>query len=185
MSRIGRISTLAFGCIFLTGGAIWAQSSESARDAWLMKNYRFTGPPPPGSVRPTDPVVSDLQRIQDTLMTIMRTARFSGDFDFALAAAAQAAQNAQLLGSIQERLAAAEAARAAMAEAKADGPAQLYFIAFKDHTIETATRYWSDRMMIHYMTPHGAHVQVRLELVDRDLSVRLNRERNLEFSLPQ
>jgi hypothetical protein len=42
-----------------------------------------------------------------------------------------------------------------------------------------------DRWLLNYLTPHGSHIQVRLDLVDRELSVRLNREMNREFRLPE
>jgi hypothetical protein len=38
--------------------------------------------------------------------------------------------------------------------------------------------------MLNYVTLQGVHVMVRLDLVDRDLSRDLNRQRNVEFRLP-
>jgi len=184
MSRIGWIYSLIFTTLIVSGGAFRAQATEP-RDAWLMRNYHFTGPPPQGSVAPADPVVTELQQIQDMLLSIMRKADFAEDYEAALAAAAQAAENAQVIGAIRERLASAAAAKAIADEAKSKTSGPVYFIAFKDHTVETATRYWRDSLMLHYMTPEGAHVQVRPDLVDRDLSIRLNRAKNLEFTLPE
>jgi hypothetical protein len=124
----------------------------------------------------------------------MRKMDFGGDYEGALAAAQQAAATAQLIGAITERLEAARqfAACQPNGEAAAEGQARtafaeiapLYSIAFKDHTIESATRYWTDGAMLHYMTPQGGHVQVRLALVDRALSVKLNQAQNLDFRLP-
>jgi hypothetical protein len=113
----------------------------------------------------------------------MRKANFGQDYEAALAAAAQAAANAQLIGVITERLESATAAKTTADETKSDTP--TYLIALKDHTIVLASAYWTDKLMLHYMTPQGAHVQIRLDLVDVDLSTRLNREKNLEFNLPQ
>jgi len=156
-----------------------------------MQNYRFTGPPPPGSIKPVDPVVAELRQIQNTLLSILRKANYGEDYETALAAAAQAIANAQTIGAITERLEAAAAAKATGAsttpnDAKPpvpDGPE--YSVALKDRTIEAATVYWSDGRMLHYLTPQGSHVQVRLDLVDRSLSERINRAKNLEFRVPE
>jgi hypothetical protein len=159
-----------------------AQSSDP-QESWLMQNYRFTGPPPPGEIRPTDPV-SDLKEIQDTLLSILRKANFAGDYDAALAAAAQAAANAQLLGAMaQHRQPAPRPNPTATPEVKPDAP--IYLIAFKDRTIEAASSYWVDRAMLHCITLQGAHEQVRLDLVDRQASNELNRRRNVAFELPE
>jgi hypothetical protein len=163
--------------------------SNAPRDAWLMQNYRFTGPPPPGSVRPTDPILSELWRIQDAVTRLMLQARLDWDYGTAIAAASQASANAQLIEGITEQREAVAAARAwaeaARSSAPQAPPQPLYMIAFRDHTMETAIRYWTDGPMLHYLTRGGAHVQVRLDLVDRDLSVRLNRGANLDFHLPE
>ena len=149
-----------------------------------MQNYRFTGPPPPGEVRATDPVASDLKEIQNTLLSILRKANFAGDYPAALAAAAQAAANAQLMGAIAQHQRPAPAPRPTAApDAKPDTP--IYLIAFKDRTIEAASSYWVDRAMLHCITLQGAHEQVRLDLVDRQASTELNRRRNVDFALPE
>ena len=59
-----------------------------------------------------------------------------------------------------------------------------YLIAFKDHTIYGAVAYWLEGNTLHYVTNQNTHNQVSLDLVDRELSDRLNRERNVEFRLP-
>jgi hypothetical protein len=182
MSRNTYIFPLVCAVLALSGGVSRAQTPQ-ARDAWLMKNYRFAGPPPPGSIRPTDPVISDLQRIQNTVLSIMRKANFAEDWETALVAAGQAAANAQLIGVITQRLESANAAKSGAGEAMANAP--VYAIALKDHTIESAIVYWTDQSMLHYMTPQGSHVQVRLDLVDRGLSARLNQQKGLEFRLPE
>lgn len=65
-------------------------------------------------------------------------------------------------------------------------PAQppLYLVAFKDHTIRAASSYRVDGMTLHYVTPQGEEQSVPLDTVDRDLSLRLNRERRVPFQLP-
>jgi hypothetical protein len=59
-----------------------------------------------------------------------------------------------------------------------------YLIAFKDHTIYAAVAYWVDGDTLHYVTNHNTHNQVSLDLVDRELSDRLNRERQVNFQIP-
>ena len=58
-------------------------------------------------------------------------------------------------------------------------------IALKDKTINAAKSYWVDGPMLNYITLQGVHVIVRLDLVDRGLSRDLNRQRNVEFRLPE
>lgn len=59
-----------------------------------------------------------------------------------------------------------------------------YLIAFKDHTIYSATNYWVDGDTLHYFTSGNTHNQVSLSLVDRDLTLRLNKESGNDISLP-
>jgi hypothetical protein len=59
-----------------------------------------------------------------------------------------------------------------------------YLLAFKDHTIYAALAYWVEGNTLHYVTGQNSHNQVSLDLVDYELSNRLNRERNVEFKLP-
>lgn len=77
-----------------------------------------------------------------------------------------------------------EAKPRAQAEPPAQEEKRSYLIAFKDHTIYAAFAYWMEGETLHYVTTHGTHNQVSLDLVDRELSERLNRERNVEFKLP-
>jgi hypothetical protein len=78
------------------GSVSWGQLRDG-HDRWLMQNYKFVGPPAPGSIQPASPAVRDLREIQNRLMNIMWRASIYGDAEAALAAAAQAAANAQLL----------------------------------------------------------------------------------------
>ena len=148
-----------------------------------MQNYRFTGPPAPSELRPVDPVLTELREIQNTIRTILRRAKFEGDYEAALAAAGQAVANAQLIGAITEQQQAAQAAKSAKDEAQS--PAPFFLIALKDKTINAATSYWVDGPMLNYVTLQGVHVVVRLDLVDRGLSRDINRQRNVEFHLPE
>jgi hypothetical protein len=172
--------------ILFVGFGIVLPGQSPRHDAWLMQNYRFTGPPKPGTVQPTDPIVSELWRIQNQVGWILRRAKSDQDYEAALAAAAQASANVQVIEAVMEQRAAAAAASKAMAErAKANTPGPPYLIALRDQTVDAATKYWTEGPILHYMTPSGAHVQVRLDFVDRDLSIRLNREANLDLRLPQ
>jgi len=60
----------------------------------------------------------------------------------------------------------------------------IYLIAFRDHTIMPAFAYWTEGHTLKYVNmDHGIN-QATLDLVDRDLSYRLNQERNVDFKLP-
>jgi len=162
--------------------------SPPAHDAWFMQNYRFAGPPPPGELKSVDPVLSELREIQSKVLTILRRAKLERDYEAALAAAAQAVANAQLIGAMTERQQVAQAAQAGelakSATDEAQSPEQFFLIALKDRTINAVTSYWVDGLMLNYITLPGAHVMVRLDLVDIGLSRDLNRQRNVEFHLP-
>jgi hypothetical protein len=171
--------------LFLMTEIVRAQSSPT-HDAWLMRNYRFTGPPSPSELKPVDPVLTDLKALRDTVWTILRRAKSEDDYESALAAAAQTISATQLIGAITERQQAVQSAKSATeaAQLAAQSPAPFVLIALKDNTINTATSYWVDGTMLNYITLQGAHVIVRLDLVDRAFSRDLNRQRNVEFRLP-
>jgi len=59
-----------------------------------------------------------------------------------------------------------------------------YLIAFKDHSIYSAVAYWVDGDTLHYFTTGNTHNQASLSLVDRDLTLRLNKESGVEIKLP-
>ncbi|MGO9255113.1 MAG: hypothetical protein ACLQU1_02245 [Bryobacteraceae bacterium] len=61
----------------------------------------------------------------------------------------------------------------------------IYLIAFKDKNILAAAAYWVSGQTLHYVTLEHEEKQVDLSAVDRDLSLRLNRERHVQFQLPQ
>ncbi len=79
-----------------------------SHDAWLMQNYHRTGPPPASELIPADPVLTELKEIQSTVRTILRRAKSEGDYESALAAAAQAVSNAQLIGAVIDHQRAAQ-----------------------------------------------------------------------------
>jgi hypothetical protein len=65
-----------------------------------------------------------------------------------------------------------------------DSGPQVFLIAFRDHTIRAAAAYWVEGAVLHYVTLEHEQKSAPLNLVDRDLCVRLNRERRVVFSLP-
>lgn len=66
-----------------------------------------------------------------------------------------------------------------------DDQPTLYLLAFKDHNIVPALGYWMEGDMLHYVSVEHTMNQVSLNLIDRDLSQRLNDERGVEFKLPK
>jgi hypothetical protein len=179
------ISYAVSGLILIPLIGVSRAESPPAHGAWFMQNYRFAGPPPPGELKSVDPVLTELREIQSKVLTILRRAKSERDYEAALAAAAQAVANAQLIGAITERQQAAQAGSwAKSATDEAPSPAQFFLIALKDRTINAVTSYWVDGLMLNYITLPGAHVMVRLDLVDIGLSRDLNRQRNVEFHLP-
>jgi hypothetical protein len=57
-------------------------------------------------------------------------------------------------------------------------------IAFKDHTIEPATKYKVDGDQIHWITLQGEERQARVSTVDVDLTRKLNGDRGIDFQIP-
>ena len=60
----------------------------------------------------------------------------------------------------------------------------LYLLAMKDGTIRAVLAYWADGASVRYVTMDHEQKQVPLNSIDRALSERLNRERNVSFRLP-
>jgi hypothetical protein len=73
-------------------------------------------------------------------------------------------------------------AQQAQRSANSDQPT-LYLIAFRDHTIVQALGYWMEGPTLHYVSVEHTLNQVSIDLIDRDLSQRLNDERGVEFKL--
>jgi hypothetical protein len=74
---------------------------------------------------------------------------------------------------------------AAAQRASAGDQATIYLIALRDHTIVQALGYWMEGSTVHYVSAEHTLNQLSIDLVDRDLSQRLNDERGLDFRLPQ
>jgi hypothetical protein len=64
-------------------------------------------------------------------------------------------------------------------------PSLYFLIAMKDGTIYPAVAYWVEGGdTLNYMTTQGVRNRVSLELVNRDFSKQLNKERDVDFGLP-
>jgi hypothetical protein len=74
--------------------------------------------------------------------------------------------------------------RGSAPSAPSNGP-PIYLIAMKDHVIRAAAAYWVDGPTLHYVTLDHEERHVALDSVDRALSQQLNRERQVQFTLPQ
>jgi hypothetical protein len=59
-----------------------------------------------------------------------------------------------------------------------------YLLAFKDHTVYSAVAYWFDGDTLHYFTTGSTHNQASVSLLDRELTVRLNKEMGTDFKIP-
>lgn len=72
-----------------------------------------------------------------------------------------------------------ESAAASPAEEK-----RPYLLALKDSSVYVAFTFWREGETLHYVTMQGVHNQVSLDRLDRDMTMRLNRERSVELKLP-
>ncbi|MSV30406.1 MAG: hypothetical protein EXQ52_16935 [Bryobacterales bacterium] len=77
-----------------------------------------------------------------------------------------------------------EAPRNPVVESTGDAQ-RSFLVAFKDHAVYSALAYWVEGDTLHYVTPKGAHNQASLDLIDREFTDKLNRERNVEFRLSE
>lgn len=60
-----------------------------------------------------------------------------------------------------------------------------YLLAFKDHTVYSAVAYWFDGDTLHYFTTGSTHNQASVSLLDRELTMRLNKELGIDFHIPE
>jgi len=63
-------------------------------------------------------------------------------------------------------------------------PSERFLLAFKDHTVYSAVAYWFDGDTLHYFTSGNLHNQASVSLLDRELTLRLNRELGIDFRMP-
>jgi hypothetical protein len=79
----------------------------------------------------------------------------------------------------------ADAQQQAQARRQADPQPTIYLLAFKDHNIVPALGFWLEGNTLHYVSVEHSMNQASLDLIDRDLSQRLNDERGVDFKLPK
>src|SRR5262249_8570937 len=60
----------------------------------------------------------------------------------------------------------------------------IYLIAFKNHDIRAAEAYWITGNTIHFITLQHEQRQAPPDSVDRNLTLRLNQERHVDFRFP-
>jgi len=60
----------------------------------------------------------------------------------------------------------------------------MFLIAMKDHTIFPAVAYWVEGDTLNYITIQGVKNSASLDLVDREFSKQINKERKVDFGLP-
>lgn len=63
------------------------------------------------------------------------------------------------------------------------GAPRLILLAFQDHSIYAVTDYWVEGDTIFYITSYGAPNGAPVSALDLDLTIQLNRERGVGFSL--
>jgi hypothetical protein len=65
-----------------------------------------------------------------------------------------------------------------------DQQPNMFLIAMKDQSVVPALAYWVQDDTLNYITLKGVQNHVSMSLVDRELSTRLNGERQVQFRLP-
>lgn len=60
----------------------------------------------------------------------------------------------------------------------------IFLIAMKEGNIMPALAFWVEGDTLHYITRESSHNKISLDRVDREFSVRLNKERGLDFRIP-
>jgi hypothetical protein len=65
-----------------------------------------------------------------------------------------------------------------------DDKPTIFLIAMKEGNIMPALAFWVEGDTLHYITRESSHNKISLDRIDREFSVRLNKERGLEFRIP-
>lgn len=60
----------------------------------------------------------------------------------------------------------------------------IFLIAMKEGNIMPALAFWVEGDTLHYITRESSHNKISLDRIDREFSIRLNKERGLEFRIP-
>ena len=86
--------------------------------------------------------------------------------------------------SARARVAVPTASDEPSAPARPSDQQVMFLIAMKDHTIYPAIAYWVEGDTLNYITVQGSKNSASLDLVDREFSKQINKERKVEFGLP-
>ena len=68
--------------------------------------------------------------------------------------------------------------------AAAAGTQRAFTIALKDGTMRSAVAFWVQKGKVHYIDPQDRQQVLSSDLIDRQATERLNREKNLAMQLP-
>lgn len=161
----------------------WSQDSLRKQDG--LPNDATTNPgqasqPLPSvsaSMAPVDPPVET--------RALVRNSADQRDFDKPPQASGPPGQGPPLVGNGQPIMRQYDEFGQELWPPAAVAGSPIYLIAFKDRVIRPAESYWLNGQTLHYVTLEHAEKTVPLDTVDRDLSAQLNRERRVQFQLPQ
>lgn len=64
------------------------------------------------------------------------------------------------------------------------GQLKVYLLALKDGTLRQAVAFWHEGSTLHFILPDHKQSSIAWENLDREASIRFNRERGLELRLP-
>lgn len=70
-----------------------------------------------------------------------------------------------------------------VAEQGGEAKPVVYLLAMKDGSVYSAVAYWVEDSTLHYITPKHSHNRASLDLVDREITDQVNRERKVPFKL--
>ncbi len=76
-------------------------------------------------------------------------------------------------------------APAAAGTASSYGPSNLYLIAFKGGSVESAVAYWYEDGKVNYVSPDHTIHTVAISQLDTKISRRINKERGVDFHAPE
>lgn len=63
-------------------------------------------------------------------------------------------------------------------------PETYYLIAYRNRSMYAAISWWMENDTLHYVTTQNTHNQASLDLIDLDLTRKLNQDRNVPFAIP-
>ncbi len=161
-----RLAAALFFCLGATGAERPCSGDFRSPASWL-ENFHHAEIPRAPAV-PT--LVTLASRAEDLLLEttrVARDARWSYDYYAFTDLAREARANLALLAALGQ-----------------SPTAPLILFALKDGTIRAAASYAVEGNKLRFVTPDGKTMEVPLESVDRALTERLNRERNVEMRLP-